>query len=374
MRFGSTRQPSLGIIIVRMPVPGHSIIEVKVEIVSPNIPMLIGLDTLDKFGIYVNNIQNLLVHDKIKWGIPLIRKGGHMYYNWANEILFTMEELRRMHRGFYHPDNDKLYNLIKKAKPEDATPGTMRTIEAISSQCTTFQYHSPRPLRFSATIPGVIMFNRLLIIDQMWIQKRPILNVVDVDTRYSAASFLDGESTEDVGEPSLLCWVSTYMGYPDIVKGDSGSVFTSRKWNKLADNVGVAIEITPVESSNSTGVGERIHDPLRRIYHKIHRDHPGHRKELILALAAKAMNDTIGPEGLVPSLLVFRTIPRVSYETIGLPDQEERMGMMQTARDEMERITARLRNIAYSTQVALAKGCTCDALRRRSRPSTESEK
>lgn len=74
-------------------------------------------------------------------------------------------------------------------------------------------------------------------------------HVVDTDTHYYAAKILDGEST-DKWNAFLQCRVATYVGFPDIVKADSGSVFTSRKWNKLVADAGVAIDITPVEISN----------------------------------------------------------------------------------------------------------------------------
>lgn len=187
------------------------------------------------------------MHDKIKREIPLIRKEGHIYYNRAIEVLLTMGKLRRIHRVFYHPAINTLYSLIKRAQPKDATSGTMRMIEVISVHFSTCQYHYPRPLRFSATITGVIVVNDRVILDLMWRQKRPILHVVDADTRYSTARFLDGESTEDVWETFLLWCISTYIGYPGIVKIDPGSVSHIPEWNKLTDNMIVAIKITPIE-------------------------------------------------------------------------------------------------------------------------------
>lgn len=111
----------MGKIVVRLLIPGHSFIEVKVDVVKPNIPMLIGLDALDANGMYVNNIQNLLVHNDTKWGIPLVRKAGHVYCEWDNQILFTINELRKMHVGFYHPSTCKIFNLISRAHPLAAT-------------------------------------------------------------------------------------------------------------------------------------------------------------------------------------------------------------------------------------------------------------
>lgn len=90
------------------------------------------------------------------------------------------------------------------------------------------------------------------------------------------------------------------------------------------------------------GIGDNYHDPLRRIFHKVMRGRPGHCKELVPALANKAINDIMGPEGLVPSLLIFGSVPRVPAGTIGLHDREKRIYMLQCARNEMERITSKL--------------------------------
>ena len=75
-RFGAHVEPSIGTMVVRIPTPGDAFIEIKVDIVAANIPLLIGLDALDQFSLYINNVQNLLVHDKLRWAIPLTRQGG----------------------------------------------------------------------------------------------------------------------------------------------------------------------------------------------------------------------------------------------------------------------------------------------------------
>nr|AHF58602.1 polyprotein [Chondrus crispus] len=343
-RFGGNRARSMGTIVIRIPIPGNLYVELKVDVVEHDIPLLIGLDALDRFGLYVNNVQDMLVHDNSRWTIPLERKKGHLYYTWGeDEVLFTVSELKRMHQGFYHPSAEKLFNLIRRADPRDATTETRKILNNISQQCSNCQLHAPRPLRFTATIPEGIVFNRMAILDLMWIQNQPLLHVVDHDTHYSAARFLRGESTKDVWETFLHCWVTMYVGLPDILKADSGSVFTSKRWNEYAENAGVVVEISPVENSNALGAGERYHDPLRRIYLKVKHDHPGYTKELILSISNKAMNDTCGPEGLVPTILVFGAIPKIAAQPSGQPTQEQRMNLMQTARAEMEKITARLR-------------------------------
>lgn len=70
------------------------------------------------------------------------------------------------------------------------------------------------------------------------------------------------------------------------------------------------MEYSGVESHNSLGSGERYHGPLRRIFNKIKYDNSKMKRELVLSLTLKAINDTMGPEGLVPTLLVLGALPR----------------------------------------------------------------
>ena len=66
-------------------------------------------------------------------------------------------------------------------------------------------------------------------------------------------------------------------------------------------------------------------------------------KNIVLKLAIKAMNDTMDPEGLVPSYLLFSCTPRFPSTESTLPTQQQRMDAMQAARREMAIITAELR-------------------------------
>lgn len=170
-----------------------------------------------------------------------------------------------MHLGFYRPSTDKLLNLYKTERPEGASKKTKHIFEEIKRQCKPREYHEPRPLRFSATILGVITFIKIVVVDLMWILGKPILHVVDEDTHYFAVRFLPVESTEEMWETFMVCRVSTCMVFPDSLKSDSGSVFESTKRNKYVPIVKVTVEISPGASSNSMGVVNRYHEPLRRI-------------------------------------------------------------------------------------------------------------
>lgn len=106
-----------------------------------------------------------------------------------------------------------------------------------------------------------------------------------MDTRYSAARFLSGEPTQEVSDAFVQCWVTIYVGFPDVMEADQGSLFTSKLWNENAAIAGVAMELTPIEISGSMGIGERCQDPLRRIFLKAAHADPGHGKEMVLSIA-----------------------------------------------------------------------------------------
>ena len=55
------------------------------------------------------------------------------------------------------------------------------------------------------------------------------------------------------------------------------------------------------------------------------------------------MNETAGPNGLCPTLLVFGVVPRMPLSTIDLPNQRERMRALKTARMEMVKQVAKSR-------------------------------
>ncbi len=124
---------------------------------------------------------------------------------------------------------------------------------------------------------------------------------------------------------------------------DQGSAFTSVRWTIRAKAVGTDVQQSVLETHNSLGPGERYNTPLRRIFLKIRGKHPKMRKIIILNLAVKDLNDTMLPEGLVPSYLVFGCIPRFPSTESTMPTQQQRVDAMQSARREMAIVTAELR-------------------------------
>lgn len=84
---------------------------------------------------------------------------------------------------------------------------------------------------------------------------------------------------------------------------------------------------------------------------------------LRLRFAIKVLNDTAGVNGLVPSLLVFGTIPSLGNAEADIADQEDRFNALSAARKEAAVITAEPQirlalksNITQSAKYSLRPG------------------
>ena len=352
-KFGDTVHKSLGLLTFHIAVPKISVIRTTVNVVNADVPLLLGLDWLDEHKLVIDNVQNRLISSQRKWSVALHRKFGHLYLDWltrgeprktgVSEIHFTKSEVFRLHYHFYHPGAQKLFNLIKRAKPSEANERTMKHIKEVIQECRTCQHHAPSPRSFQVTMPGKITFNQEVALDLMWINRRPVLHVICTQTHFSSAIFLTSESAEAAWLAFEGIWALMYIGYPDVFRLDQGSVFVSEKWMQYSKMAGIVTKYSGVQSHNSLGVGERYRAPLRTIYEKVIKTSPSLSPTIALRTAVKSMNDTLGPEGLVPSLLVFGVLPRLPAVNSSLPEHEERMAAMRAARAEMETIVAGLR-------------------------------
>jgi hypothetical protein len=77
----------------------------------------------------------------------------------------------------------------------------------------------------------------------------------------------------------------------------------------LAIIIGITTKIVLVEAHRSIRKVERYYIVLRRVYQIVFKELPNLDKEMALQIAVKAVNDTVDPNGLVLTLLVFSAFP-----------------------------------------------------------------
>ena len=64
---------------------------------------------------------------------------------------------------------------------------------------------------------------------------------------------------------------------------------------------------------------EQYYTPLRRVYEIISLELEDASKEFILQMAVKVVNNSAGPDGLIPTLLVFSAYPQITNNSLLSP-------------------------------------------------------
>jgi len=195
----------------------------------------------------------------------------------------------------------------------------MEALEYLTKYCEQCQKFGRSPGRFKFNLRDDISFNYSIIIDIFYISGKPILHVINEGTRYQAGRWLQNISALHTWDALKQYWIDTYLGPPDQIIADAGKQFTSKEFAQLANTMGTKVKIVPVEAHNSVGIVEHYHGPIRRAYLIITAEINGINKDTALQMAFKAINDSAGPDGIVPTLLVYGALPRITEYNALLP-------------------------------------------------------
>jgi hypothetical protein len=95
---------------------------------------------------------------------------------------------------------------------------------------------------------------------------------------------------------------------------DAGKNFIIIKFKQLVSSMLIKVKEVLVKAYNSVGLVERYHVLLCCAYEIIKEELKNEHinKEIILQMAVKAVNDSAGPDRIVPILLVFGLYPRMT--------------------------------------------------------------
>lgn len=112
-----------------------------------------------------------------------------------------------------------------------------------------------------------------------------------------------------------LFWIEFFLGTPDITSHDAGKNFVVKAFQSNADIIHAKRKKIPVEASHSMIIVERYYEPIRNAYRIIRNEARNIDKELTLQSSIKSIKDSVGPDGLVPTLLVYGALPRLGMST-----------------------------------------------------------
>ena len=315
---------------------------IRFHVLPSNTPFLLCLTDMDNMHIKFDNLENVLIQGNVR--VPVIRKWGHawMLLNQKPEMSIawchlTEVELRQIHRRFGHPSVQRLARILNRAGHEVESGA----IKKLTTHCHQCQMNGKSPGRFKFSLKDDRNFNYEVIVDILYLDSKPVLQVVDEATSFQAARFLKDMRAKTVWDTLQMCWIDTYQGPPDYVVHDAGSNFASFEFRSNARAMAIDVKEVPVEAHHSIGKVERYHQPLRRAYSIISQELKGKASpENILQMAVKAVNDSAGPDGLVPTLLVFGAYPRMVNDSPPNPSIIERAKAIRLGMREVRKVHA----------------------------------
>lgn len=69
----------------------------------------------------------------------------------------------------------------------------------------------------------------------MWLDKKPILHVVDTHTSFRNAIYVHEKEPEGFWQALTECWATVYLGLPNVLRLDQEASFNSKRFPALAD-------------------------------------------------------------------------------------------------------------------------------------------
>lgn len=118
---------------MRIPVTTDLVIQLTVNGIDLDVPLLLVLDMLDAYKAYVNTTKYRLVFFNEGVSVPVVRKHGHVYHEWDAFTFYTFPELQLIHRHFFHTDSSRLYALMQRAKDEHAVPQALKNLQDVAA-------------------------------------------------------------------------------------------------------------------------------------------------------------------------------------------------------------------------------------------------
>lgn len=206
--LGDGERARQGTIEVRIPLPNGLQVAVQVHIVHADITLLIGMEIMCAEGLILEFGAGITTKRGGNWSLPMRKRCGHIFIEWLKrKICYTNGKLRKLHLPFLHTSADRLFRLIKKVITQQACGDLRNTIDNLTKECESCRKFSNRPFRLRAALPlGRIIFNHELAFDLIWLEKNPVLHIVNTHKHFQNDVLIRSKRAEDVWYTFVEGW------------------------------------------------------------------------------------------------------------------------------------------------------------------------
>lgn len=154
--------------------------------------------------------------------------------------------------------------------------------------------------------------------------------MVDVATCYHSTPRLLNETAAAIWSSFRQCWRDSYLGPPNVIKHDAGTKFSSREFAVNCYLMHIRLDPITKEAPQSMTTVGRQRASLRRAFLIIRKASPPAVEQQtepapfyrhfddFFQMAWKVVNYVVGPDGFVPTLLIYCAMLRPDA-TLGQP-------------------------------------------------------
>ena len=307
---------------------GDTRVFIVTDVIEKDLPLLLSKRFM-KNGKFQLDFDNDTLHANGK-SIPLhtthsghyllpLTKKTQLIHNLdgSDKIVLTVstnksdfEIAQKLHRQFAHPTKDKLLKLVKLAgEPWNNDQNLHKKIEDVTDSCQTCEKYkkaAPRPV---VGLPMATTFLETVALDIKFYGSKPILHLIDLYTKLSAAALMPNKQPLTVVNTILKIWVSVY-GATNKFLVDNGGEFANLDFINTAEQFGITIKTTAGYSPWSNGTVERHNQTLGHMLEKVLEEE---KCDLSTAVSwyVSAKNSLHNVNGFTPFQLSIGTNPKL---------------------------------------------------------------
>lgn len=316
--------------------PTGSVEMITVDVIGADIPLLMskkdmkGLDMVINLSTDKAEVKGKeILLDSTTAGhfiMPLLSKPDHFDVFAVDLKVMNEKEkskaLHKLHLQFGHRPKDVFVNLLKNAG--SWTNDMSRLIDQIIDGCEGCILRKRNPDRPAVSLPMASEFNEKVCIDLKHWKDGYILYMIDMYSRYTAATYIKRKVCNDVVDSFMKGWVAHY-GCPGAILNDNGGEFIGAEMKELKEALGSVDCTTAAQAPWQNGLCERNHAVVDNILSRIVVDFPKLDIQTALAWACSAKNSLQQVYGFSSYQLVFGKNPRLpNILTDGPPVWEEK--------------------------------------------------
>lgn len=171
-----------------------------------------------------------------------------------------------------------------------------------------------RPRHFKFRLKGDEEFIHVVFVKIIYNDNKVILYVAVRSTHCHVDRWLPIISLDAIWQVSCLGWIDTYLSSPNLVAYSNGRIFIAHAFSQNFASIDTNLKTIPVETLHSMSTVGKYHAAVRRAYHVVTAALVLNAKA-VLQVTAKAVSDSVGPHGFVPTLLVSGAHPRLGFRT-----------------------------------------------------------